>query len=95
MHLFEATPPFYFIYTWNIKEITDKIDEYMVADLKIGYMKKDLSFINTLKISLEFSNLFDEEYVSLINAMDDSRAGNTSYYVGAPFTTLLTVSLEI
>ncbi|MCB2148450.1 MAG: TonB-dependent receptor [Deltaproteobacteria bacterium] len=76
-------------------ENTEKIDEYVVADLKIGYTKKDLSFIDTLKISLEFHNLFDEAYVSLINAMDDSRAGNTSYYVGAPFTTLLTVSLEI
>jgi iron complex outermembrane recepter protein len=66
-----------------------------VADLKIGYTKKELSFIDALKISLELRNLFDEAYVSLINAMDDSRAGNTSYYVGAPFTTLLTVSLEI
>jgi iron complex outermembrane recepter protein len=76
-------------------ENTEKIDEYVVADLKIGYTKKELSFIDALKISLELRNLFDEAYVSLINAMDDSRAGNTSYYVGAPFTTLLTVSLEI
>ena len=99
------------IYTWRDLEVvpmvryldkrfgdaenTEEIDDYVVADLKISYSKKDLAFIDTLKVSLEFVNLFDEEYVSLINAMDDSRAGGTSYYAGAPFTTLLTVSLEI
>ncbi|HSO18466.1 MAG TPA: hypothetical protein VLT88_03350 [Desulfosarcina sp.] len=74
---------------------TEAIDDYTVADLKIGYTKRNLAFTESLKVSLAFTNLFDEEYVSLINAMDDSRAGSTSYYVGAPFTTLLTVSLEI
>jgi iron complex outermembrane recepter protein len=74
---------------------TEKIDAYAVADVKIGYTKKKLAFIDTLKVSLEFTNIFDKEYVSEINAMDDSRAGSTSYYVGAPLTTLLSVSLEI
>ena len=76
-------------------ENTENIDDYVVADLKIGYTKRNLAFFEALKVSLEFTNLFDEEYVSLINAMDDSRSGSTSYYVGAPFTTLLTVSLSI
>jgi iron complex outermembrane receptor protein len=44
-------------------------------------------------VSLDFTNLFDKEYIARVDAMDDSRAGATSYYVGAPFTTLLTVSL--
>ncbi len=76
-------------------ENTEKIDDYVVVDLKIGYTKKDIAFFEALNVSLEFTNLFDEEYVSLINAMDDSRAGSTSYYVGAPFTTLLSISFEI
>lgn len=76
-------------------ENTEEVDSYMVADLKLGYKKKDIAFFDALTISLEFTNLFDEEYVSLINGMDDSRAGRTSYYVGAPFTTLLSVSLEM
>lgn len=76
-------------------ENTERIDDYMVVDLKIGFTRKAVAFFEALKVSLEFTNLFDEEYVSLINAMDDSRAGSTSYYVGAPFTTLLSVSLEI
>lgn len=75
-------------------EHKERIDAYMVADLKIGYTKKNLSFVDTLKISLEFNNICDEEYVSVINAMDDTRAGRASYYVGAPFTTMLTVSAE-
>jgi len=76
-------------------ENTEEIDDYVVADLKIGYTRKDIAFFEALKVSLEFTNIFDEEYVSLINAMDDSRSGSTSYYVGAPFTTLLTFSLEM
>ncbi len=76
-------------------ENKDEIDDYLVADLKIGYARKNLSFVDAVNISLEFTNLFDEEYVSLINAGDDSRAGNASYFVGAPFTTMLSVSFEI
>jgi iron complex outermembrane receptor protein len=76
-------------------ENTEEIDDYVVVDLKVGYTKKDIAFFESLKVSLEFTNLFDEEYVSLINAMDDSRAGSTSYYVGAPFTALLSFSIDI
>jgi len=76
-------------------EHKERIDDYIVADLKIGYTKKNLFFVKALKVSLEFSNIFDKEYVSVINSMDDTRAGSTSYYVGAPFTTMLTVSLEL
>ncbi|WP_246804731.1 TonB-dependent receptor [Desulfosarcina cetonica] len=76
-------------------ENTEEVDDYVVANLKIGYTLKDLAFCKSLKLSLEFINLFDEEYISMINAMDDSRSGRTSYYAGAPFTSLLSLSLEI
>ncbi len=75
-------------------EHKERIDDYVVADLKMGYTFNNLSFIDKLKLSLEFTNLFDEEYVSVINAMDDSREGNTSYLVGAPFTSMMTVSFD-
>jgi iron complex outermembrane receptor protein len=74
-------------------ENTEKIGDYTLADLRISYGRKNLDGIDALKISLDFNNLFDKEYIALVNAMDDSRAGATSYYVGAPLTTLLTVSL--
>ncbi|MGE0083927.1 MAG: TonB-dependent receptor [Desulfococcaceae bacterium] len=76
-------------------EHKEEIDDYIVADLKLSYTRKKLSFIEALKVSLEFSNIFDEEYVSVINSSDDTRAGSTSYYVGAPFTSMLTVSFEL
>jgi iron complex outermembrane receptor protein len=76
-------------------EHKERINDYIVADMKIGYTKKNLFFVDALKVSLEFSNIFDKEYVSVINSMDDTRAGSTSYYVGAPFTAMLTVSLQL
>ena len=74
-------------------ENTEQIGDYTLADLRISYGRKNLGGIDDLKVSLDFTNLFDKEYIALINAMDDSRAGATGYYVGAPLTTLLTVSL--
>ena len=75
-------------------EHKERIDDYIVADLKFSYTKKNLSFVEALKVSLEFSNILDKQYVSVINALDASRAGATSYYVGAPFTMILKVSAE-
>jgi iron complex outermembrane recepter protein len=75
-------------------EHKERIDDYVVADLKMGYTFNNLSFVDKLNLSLELTNLFDEEYVSVINAMDDSREGNTSYLVGAPFTSMMTVSFD-
>ena len=75
-------------------EHKERMDDYVVADLKISYTKKKLSFIEALKISLELSNIFNKEYISVVNSSDDTRAGSTSYYVGAPCTTMLTVAME-
>jgi len=54
----------------------------------IFYVKKKL------KIAIDLTNLFDEEYVAVVNASDDARAGSTSYYVGAPFTAMASVGFE-
>jgi iron complex outermembrane receptor protein len=76
-------------------EHNEKIDDYVTMDLKIGYKKLNPGFAGSFKVSLELINIFDKEYVSFINAMDDSRSGAASYHVGAPFTALLAFSLEI
>ena len=47
-----------------------------------------------MNIGLQFQNLSDEEYIAVVSASDDSRAGSTGYYVGAPFTAILAVSFE-
>ena len=92
---FEVIPMIRYIGSrYGDAEHKERIDDYFMADMKVSYTKKNLFFIEALKVSLEFLNIFDNEYVSVINAMDDSRAGKTSYYVGAPFTALLKVALE-
>jgi iron complex outermembrane receptor protein len=75
-------------------EHREKVDAYMVADLGVNYVNRDVSFAEALKLSLNFYNLFDSEYVSRINASDDARGGVATYYVGAPFTAVLSVGVE-
>jgi len=75
-------------------ENKEEIGDYLVADLNLSYTKRNLSFTKAMKISLQFYNLLDREYVSVINSSDDTRAGNAIYYVGAPFTTVLSLSMD-
>jgi len=75
-------------------EHKEKVDSYMVADLGVNYVNRDVTFAEALKLSLNLYNLFDAEYVSRINASDDTRSGSASYYVGAPFTAVFSVGLE-
>ncbi len=75
-------------------ENKEKIGDYLVTDLNMNYTKKNLPFTNALKISLQLHNLLNREYVSVINSSDDTRAGSTSYYVGAPFTAVLALSMD-
>jgi iron complex outermembrane receptor protein len=67
-------------------EHREKISSYTVFDLKLSYYKENFRKLRNFKVSLEIDNLFDKRYVSVINAMDDSLAGSTIYYVGAPFS---------
>jgi iron complex outermembrane recepter protein len=73
---------------------TEKIDPYAVADLSLSYTRKKVLNLAQLKLSLELTNLTDERYVAVINSSDDTRAGSTSYYQGAPFTAIGSVSVQ-
>ncbi len=75
-------------------EHKEEVSSYAVAGLKVSYTKKKFWFAKEAKLSLELDNIFDKKYVAVINAMDDARAGGTSYLVGAPFTALLTLSMK-
>ena len=75
-------------------EHKERIDDNVVTDLKISYCKNNLPYVEALKVSLEFNNIFNEKYVSVINAMDDNRGGKPSYYVGSPFNSMITLSLN-
>ncbi len=75
-------------------EHKEKIGDYTVADLKMGYTIPRAIGAGNLKFSLELLNVFDRKYVSAINASDDSRSGSTSYSVGAPFTALVMAAVD-
>ncbi|MCX7822557.1 MAG: TonB-dependent receptor [Syntrophobacterales bacterium] len=77
-------------------EHKEEVPSYAVFDLKISYTKENLPFISQVKnlgMSLEFDNIFNKKYISLINAMDDALSGSTTYGVGAPFTVKASISL--
>ncbi|QGU32233.1 TonB-dependent receptor [Thermochromatium tepidum] len=73
----------------------ESIDAVLLADLTLSYSTERLWPGKTLKVSLELTNLFDEDYVAVINASDDNQGGSASYYPGAPFTAMLTLDVEL
>lgn len=83
---FEIVPQMRFIgKRFGDAEHKEEIPSYAVFDLKLNYIKEKIGMLKGLKISLEFDNIFNKKYVSVINAMDDA-VSDTTYGVGAPFT---------
>nr|NJM03870.1 TonB-dependent receptor [Desulfobacula sp.] len=76
-------------------EHKEVVDDFITADLHLKYTRKIKSWNDTvMNIGLQLQNLTDEEYIAVVSASDDSRAGSTGYYAGAPFTAILAVSFE-
>lgn len=63
-----------------------KVDDFITADLHLKYIRKIKSWNDTvMNIGLQLQNLSDEEYIAVVSASDDSRAGSTGYYTGGAF----------
>jgi iron complex outermembrane receptor protein len=75
-------------------EHNERVDGFSVVDLSLKYEYREPSFADAVRFSLDLYNLFDTEYVSVINASDDTREGGASYYAGAPFTAVFSVGFE-
>lgn len=75
-------------------EHKERIGDHFLADLMLSYTHKNLLKTESMRLSLEMYNLFDKRYVSTINVSDDTRAGSTSYLVGAPFTVVLRAGIN-
>ena len=72
----------------------EKIDGAVVFDFDVTYSKAfPQASIKKMDISLSCNNLFDKEYVSIINTSDYQTLGS-SYQTGAPFTMYATASLS-
>jgi iron complex outermembrane receptor protein len=73
---------------------TEKVDDAWLADFRATYTKNNFFNDSTLKISLDIYNLFDKEYVSIIDANDDTLANiGTAYYQGSPRSVMLSFGI--
>ncbi|AFL68095.1 TonB-dependent receptor [Sulfurospirillum barnesii] len=72
---------------------TEKVEEAWLADFKAIYTQKNFYEKSTLKVSLELDNIFNKEYISVINA-SDYETGTTTYSQGAPRSVMLSVGLK-
>ncbi len=68
----------------------EKIDDYAVVDLNLGYTIDNFWVLKEAKVGLELSNLFNKRYVGAIVASDTGTGAE--YYAGSPFTAILTLS---
>jgi len=71
----------------------EEVDDAVTFDFDITYSMALPSFlIKKLDISLTFNNIFNKEYVSMINTSDYTTLG-TTYQPGAPFTMYASASI--
>ncbi|MGM0539350.1 MAG: TonB-dependent receptor [Thermodesulfobacteriota bacterium] len=75
-------------------EHQERIDSYTVVDLAAKYTMPRVWGDKDLKLGLELNNILDEEYISSITAMDYNRGGAASYYAGAPFSAVVSASVD-
>lgn len=73
----------------------EPLDAFWLVDLNMAYRLKNLWHLRETKFSLSFLNLFDKKYIGAMDAADDTRPGQMSYYPGAPFTMVFTISGRI
>ena len=73
----------------------EKIGSSTILDLEIGYARalKTLG-MKQIDVSLSINNIFDREYISIINTSDYQTLGST-YMAGAPFAAYVSVSISI
>ena len=77
---------------YGTRDNSDKIDDYTLASAYIGYKKSlSKSFLKDVSILLNINNLLDTDYLATAGAFGNT-AGSSSYFVGTPRTTTLTVS---
>ncbi|OQX17725.1 MAG: TonB-dependent receptor [Desulfobulbaceae bacterium A2] len=73
---------------------TQQVSDSVLVDLRASYTLRNPPIAKSMKFTLELNNIFDQEYISIINASDDTRAGVATYYPGAPFSAMLIASLQ-
>ncbi len=72
---------------------TQEIASYTTLNAQVNYTLKNIYKMHELKLSLQLNNILNKKYIAVINSMDDTLAGNTSFYPGEPFSASLTASV--
>lgn len=73
----------------------EKIGSATIFDFEVGYSKELNRFgMKKLDLSMTLNNIFDREYISIINTTDYQTLGST-YMTGAPFTAYVSLSISI
>ena len=92
---FEIVPMLRFLSErYSDAENEQVVDASTLVDLRASYTWNKPPFATSMKFTVELNNIFDEEYISVINASDDTRAGNATYMPGSPFSAMLIVSVD-
>jgi iron complex outermembrane receptor protein len=70
---------------------TQKVPEYYLIDAFLEYsVPENYAFgLKNLRFTGTFLNILDRTYVSVINFNEFQLAGQSSYFVGAPFTAVI------
>ncbi len=72
----------------------EKIDDAVIFDFDVAYTRAFAKkWIKKMDVSLSFNNIFDTEYISIINTADYKTLGST-YQSGMPFTMYASVALS-
>ncbi|MGD9160180.1 MAG: TonB-dependent receptor [Desulfobacteraceae bacterium] len=73
----------------------EKIDSSTIFNLEVNYSKEIHTLgMKKLDLSLTLNNIFNKEYISIINTSDYQTLGST-YMAGAPFTAYVSFSISI
>ncbi len=92
---FEIIPMFrYMGKRYSDLEHKGKVGSHFIADLQMSYTPTNLFGARQAKLALDVNNLFDKEYISVIDAWDDTRDGSASFYPGAPLSAMLSLSVQ-
>ncbi|WP_041963129.1 TonB-dependent receptor [Sulfurospirillum cavolei] len=73
----------------------ESIPSYYTVDVETGYVTKNFYGFKEALFSVSLQNLLDKKYIAIIkNDLDDTGTGGTSYYTGAPFTAVASITLK-
>ncbi len=84
---------------WITKRYGDVLHEeaipsHATVDLSLKYSRQHLWRLTKASIELEIKNLFDSHHIGIIDLLDDTTSGKASYYAGAPFSAIITLTAQ-